>query len=156
MKPTRILLACLTLGAAALAPLGCTSGEKPLAANSGKVINTTPDQQLTEDLFIGKWDLDGERTNTANGDGGVTDIPSDVVKDVLGKGWRFEKGGLLKTDQVVGWKTGSWRIDGKNKLIADEGKGAFNYEASFKDGFLYLKKADGKVLVFERDKFFGT
>src|SRR6187399_268904 len=86
MKLSRtIVLGLALLGAAALFQIGCASGDKPLAANSGKMLTTTPGQQLTEDMFIGKWDIDGERTNTANGYSGVGAIPADIARDMFGK-----------------------------------------------------------------------
>ena len=151
---TRVTCAA-ALGLATLG-VGCTSGPDPLADNSGHRLTTRDGQQLAEAMFLGKWDLDGERTNNVNGGGGVTAIPTDVIKDVLGKGWRFESGGNLKSDLPVGWRNGSWRIEGKNTLVVNEGKGDQRYAAKFNEGYLYLTKTDGKVLVFERDKFFGT
>ena len=140
-----LALGCLTLG-----PTACNS------SGGGPRFNTKPGEQVTEAMLLGKWDLDGERTNTANGHGGVGAIPSDVTKDVLGKGWKFDPDGVLKTDRAVGWKTGSWRLEGKSTLVVNEGSGEQKYDAHFQDGYLYLKKADGKFLVFERDTDFGT
>ena len=156
MKRLRtIILGSALFAGATLGLMGCTSGDKPLQPNSGKSIDSTPGQTLTEAMFLGKWDIDGERTNTANGHGSVAAIPADITRDILGKGWRFEPHGDLKVDQAVGWKTGSWKLSG-DSLTVDEGKGPHTYTAQFKDGYLYLKTADGKTLVFERDKFFGT
>ena len=136
---------------------GCSLRSGTMDPDSSKVINTVAGEQLTESMFLGKWDLDGERTNTANGSGGVTAIPSDVLKDVLGKGWVFEKNGSLRTDAIVGSKPGSWSIEGTDTVVIKESgqNEAKQYKARFTDGFLYLQKADGKYFVFERDKFFG-
>lgn len=133
----------------------CTSGPEPVQENAGKAINTQPGEQLIEDQFIGKWDLDGERTNNARGQGGVTAIPSDIFKDTLGKGWRFERGGVLKIDATVGTKTGSWRIVGKDGLALTTPNGDQSFTAQFRAGYLYLQRSDGKWFVFERDKYFG-
>jgi len=138
---------------------GCHSDNDnaTLKDNSGSNLTTTSGQQITESMLVGKWDLDGERTNSANGHSGVTSIPSDITKDVLGKGWKFEPGGVLKTDQVVGSKHGTWRIEGNNTLVVLESPNATpkSYEASFRDGFLYLHRPDGTWMVFEKSKFFG-
>ena len=34
-------------------------------------LETKPNEQLNEEMFIGQWDLDGEKINTANGAPGV-------------------------------------------------------------------------------------
>jgi hypothetical protein len=143
-----------TLTACCALPLavGCNSMED----NEGSVLTTTTDQQLTESMFLGKWDLDGERTNTVNGQGGVEDIPSDVFKDVLGAGWEFQRNGVLKIDRTIGTRTATWRIEGANALVInDPDKGETRYEASFRDGYMYLKNPAGRWMVMEKGKFFG-
>ena len=156
MTNSRFTLSLATAAlAAAIGLTACTSGPEPIQDNSGKIINTQPGEQLLEEQFVGKWDIDGERTNNAQGQGGVTAIPSDILKDTLGKGWRFERGGVLKIDAVVGSKTGSWRIVGKDGLAVTTPEGDQSFTAQFRAGYLYLKRADGKWFVFERDKYFG-
>ena len=146
--------AVISVGAIGLTVAGCDMSPDVLEDNNGSALTTTPGAQLKESMFLGKWDLDGERTNTANGNSGVTDIPTDVVKDILGKGWKFHAGGGLSIDQTIGTKEGSWKLQGDTVTI-DEGGGPHTYTARFQDGFLYLKKADGKYIVLERAKFFG-
>ena len=67
----------------------------------------------------------------------MSSIPSDITKDIMGKGWKFAPGGVLKTDQVVGSKHGTWRIDGNNTLIIQESPNAQpkTFDASFRDGY---------------------
>lgn len=128
-----------------------------LKDNGGSNLTTDPNQQLTAEMFKGKWDLDGERTNAANGISGISSIPSDVAKDIFGKGWRFSDQGVLLTDKPLGAENGSWRIEGNNTLVVKETPSAIDrrFAASFRSGFMYLKQPDGKWLVFEKDKFFG-
>lgn len=148
----------LLIAAAIAVATGCASGPDPLGENSGRVLNTAPDEQLTPEMFYGKWDLDGDRTNTANGRTGIESVGSDVMKDLTGKGWRLAANGVMHTDKAVGTSLGRWRIDGRNTLIVKESADAIEqtYQASFVDGYLYLHRADGIYLVFERDKFFGA
>ncbi len=139
-------------------PIACTT----LEDNNGSTYTSRDDEQLTEAMFVGgKWDLDGERTNVANGDGSAGAIPSDIGKDMFGEGWKFLIGGVMKVDSgPFSSTTGTWRISGKNQLILQEdvekNTKVLNFIASFKDGYLYLKNAKGQFMVFERDKFFGA
>lgn len=145
----------ILFAAAAIAAFPACSS---LQDNEGSTTTTADGAQITNEMMIGKWDLDGERTNTANGNAGVGAIPDDVIKDVFGKGWKFEAGGVLRTDEVVGSTPGKWRIDGKNTLVVSESSanGAeTRYEVAFRDGFMYLKGQDGKFSVMEKSKFFG-
>ena len=160
MKNVRsiITICAMAIGLSAyLASTGCESTQtsNTLSENSGSTLTTTEGQQITDDMLLGKWDLDGELTNTANGNSGVEAIPSDIVKDVLGKGWRFERGGVLRTDAVVGSKAGTWKIDGKNTLTVQEAGQVdpHSYQVSFRGGYMYLKRGDGRYMVMERDKF---
>jgi hypothetical protein len=144
---------------ASAAITGCDSADTPstLKDNSGSTLTTSAGQQITPDMLYGKWDLDGERTNKANGSAGIDAIPSDITKDVLGKGWRFEANGVLKTDDVVGSKPGSWRLEGGDTLVIQEAGQVEprSYDISFRNGFMYLRGSDGKYMVMEKDKFFG-
>lgn len=150
----------ITIAALAAAlTFGCEgpSGPRPIADNSGKIVNTAPGDQLKVEDLYGKWDVDGERTNTINGWGDVTAIPADVVTDVLGKGWTFEPHGVLKVDRVIGKSRGTWKLEGKDTLAITEPHSVeVKYTAQFKDGYLYLlDNARKRYTVFERDKFFG-
>lgn len=128
-----------------------------LQDNNGSTLTTAEGEQITEVMLLGKWDLDGERTNTANGNPGVGAIPSDIAKDLFGEGWEFRPSGVLRTDDVVGSIPGTWRIEGKDKLIVKENANSpeLHFMASFRDGFLYLKNVGGRFMVFEKDKYFS-
>ncbi len=143
---------CLSLTALCALP-ACDA----IKDNAGSTLTTEPNQQLTPAMFLGKWDLDGERTNATNGNSGVAAIPSDIAKDIFGKGWKFADKGVLLTDKPLGTDNGSWRIEGNNTLIVKETPAAVErrFAASFRTGYMYLKQPDGKWLVFEKDKFFG-
>ena len=80
-----------------------------------------------------------------------------AVGDISGAGWKFEAKGILKVDQTVGYKVGSWKLSPTNRLAVTLPKAAEPsvYEVSFKDGFMYLKDEDGKFKVMEKNKFFG-
>lgn len=128
--------------------------------NYGSDFTTKEGDPITEGMLIGgKWDLDGELTNTANGNPGVGAIFSDIGKDMFGEGWQFLSGGVFKADDGLGETTGHWRIKNKNQLIIQEdvrkNTPELFFEASFKSGYLYLKNAEGKFMVLERGKFFG-
>lgn len=155
MKSTLRLGMALFAAVAAFSFVACSS----MSDNEGSTLTTKDGEQITEAMIVGKWDLDGERTNTANGNAGVGAIPDDVVKDVFGAGWRIQPNGVMQTDKTVGSDVGAWKIEGKNTLIVQENKAAnspeVRYEASFRDGFMYLKKSDGKYAVMEKSKFFG-
>ncbi len=137
--------------------VGCSS--KKFVDNEGININSKPGEPIRAAWLMGddtKWDLDGERTNTANGRGGILDIPSDIIKDVLGKGWRFLPRGTLLADGTLKSKPGEWKLDGNLLTVREYGQPkGITYKAHFRDGFLYLEKPDGKWMVFERNKFFG-
>ena len=87
----------------------------------------------------------------------MEDIPSDILKDVFGEGWKFEPGGVLRTDVTAGDVTGSWRLEGENTLYLKErlGDSDRKFEIRFTDGYMYLKGADGRYMIMERNKFFG-
>ena len=127
--------------------------------NEGSKLTTSPDEQLTEEMFLDKWDLDGEKTNSANGHSSVGAIPDDIGKDMFGEGWRFERGGVLRVDHDLGTKAGKWRIEGKNLLVLQEDVEKNSEEirltASFRNGYLWLENGKGRFMVFERKKFFG-
>ena len=145
---------CVALIAAALlVPVGCAA----LDDNDGSTLTTTDGQQIQKTTLIGKWDLDGERTNTANGRPGIGAIPDDIAKDIFGKGWRFRSGGVLLTDKTIGAQEGTWRLEGKDQLHLRERPSASEriYTVSFRDGYMYLRRPDGEHLVMERNKFFG-
>ena len=149
MKAQLSLMATMAL---CLGLTGCST----LQDNEGSTLTTQDNEQLKPEYFIGKWDEDGERTNTANGNSGVVAIPADVFKDVLGKGWQFEAKGILKIDAIVGSDTGSWKLEGKDQLAMTlPGDKQRKFTASFKEGYLYLKGENGKTTVFEKSKFFG-
>jgi hypothetical protein len=149
-----LALGLLTVALVFSAP-GCSS----LEDNDGSRLTTAESDQITESMLLGKWDLDGERTNTANGSSGVGAIPSDVGKDLGGEGWRFDVGGSLRTDQPVGTKQGRWRLTGKDSLTVQEdvanNSPELHFQVSFRDGFMYLKNSDGRYMVMEKNKFFG-
>jgi len=137
---------------------GCSgSGPDPMSRNSGVNLTTRPGQSLRTSMFVGKWDLHGKRTNLANGSSGFGAAGDNLWKDMTGKGWRFEEGGVIYTRTTFGKEKGYWRLKGKNQLVIKE-HGApveVTYEAMFRDGYLYLKRPNGAWAVFERDKFFG-
>ncbi|MBI1375637.1 MAG: hypothetical protein GC159_23245 [Phycisphaera sp.] len=150
--------ACLTAIVALLLAGGCTgSGPDPMSRNSGVNLTTRPDQSLRTSMFIGKWDINGKRTNLANGNSGLGAAPDNFWKDLTGKGWRFEEGGILWTKATFGSDKGHWRLKGKHELVIQEfgAPTEVTYEAMFRDGYLYLKRPTGGWLVFERDKFLG-
>lgn len=153
---THPLVRASLLAAAALLLSACDSlGPESIRDNEGSTLTTKPGEAIKESQLIGKWDSDGERTNTANGNSGVAAIPEDVYKDIMGKGWRFHAGGGLSIDQTIGSREGSWKLTPPaNLAITDKGSTTL-YEASFRDGFLYLKNKEGRYLVMERNKFFG-
>jgi hypothetical protein len=138
---------------------GCSSTELRVDPrdNNGSNLTTAAGEPLDPAMFYGKWDLDGERTNTMNGAGGVIAIPSDILKDIFGKGWKFEPGGILKTDVTGGYKVGTWRVEPPATLVVreDESCPDGRFEASFREGYLYLRSPGGRYAVMERDKFFG-
>jgi hypothetical protein len=124
--------------------------------NEGRTYNTTPGETLDPSWLLGKWDLDGERTNAANGNSGVTAIPDDVLKDVFGAGWRFERDGVLLVDGVLGSRGGTWRLEEPDTLVLKlPEQDTRRYRARFTDGYLYLTGEGGRVRVMERSKFFG-
>lgn len=124
--------------------------------NEGRNYNTNPGEPIQESWLLGKWDLDGERTNTANGNAGVIAIPDDVLKDVFGAGWRFEQDGVLLVDGVLGSRGGTWRLESPDVLVLKlPDREERRYRARFTDGYLYLTGEGGRVRVMERSKFFG-
>lgn len=148
--------------AAALAAAGLIAGcssdslDLNLDDNKGSTLTTTPGQAITPDQLYGKWDIDGERTNTANGSSGTGAIPADIFKDIFGQGWKFEPNGVIKFDTTGGYTEGSYKIEGdKLSVRYAGGSTATVYTASFKDGYLYLHDTQTKQFrVFEKSKFF--
>jgi hypothetical protein len=150
------LLAIGLCGVAATLIAGCSSDslDLNLEDNKGSMLTTQPGQAITQEMLLGKWDLDGELTNKANGKGDP--IPSSVFKDMFGPGWKFEANGVLKFDTTGGYTEGSYKISGdKLSIRYAGGAGDTVYTAQFKDGFLYLYHAETqKYRVFEKSKFF--
>lgn len=146
---------------ALLLPLtSCTSGMEEvnlsLADNAGSNRTTTPGDPLRPHWFFGKWDIDGRRTNLANGRAGLRTVPNTIYSDILGDGWKFEPNGELKIDGFARARVGQWRIDGNRLYIIKPGQQAETYYlAHFDAGFLYLYNRDGQWAVFEYNKFFG-
>lgn len=145
--------ACCLL--AVVASSGCESHR--LSANSARMVTSVEGHQFTDSMFLGKWDLDGARTNAMNGVSGLSSIPSNLAKDLLGTGWMFREHGDLLTDTVLGKIQGRWRIHGTQTLLVQQSPDRLimKFKASFRDGYLYLKTEDGRWWVFQRDKFFG-
>ena len=136
---------------------GCKHLPPVLQDNEGSTLTTASSEPLRNVMFIGKWDLDGKRTNEANGKTGLGALGPNIAIDMLGTGWKFEPGGLLRTDTTLGPKTGWWRVRGGNELqIKEAGQvEPLRFLAGFRDGFMYLQDTEGKWLVFELNKFFG-
>jgi hypothetical protein len=151
MGKTTVLLAGMMIACGA----GMLSGCSGIMDNDGSRLTTSTGEAITESMLLGKWDIDGERTNEANGSGGVTSIASDVAKDVLSSGWKFEPNGVLKIDGTPLERTGSYSIAGNKVTIKDPKHEALTFETSFRDGYMYMKYPNGKYKVFEKDKFFG-
>ena len=157
MHPTsnrRHLLVATALSAALLFISACTA----LEDNRGSSYTTEPGAAVDRAMFVGKWDVDGERTNTANGNPGVGAIPSDIWTDLFGAGWEFKKLGVLAVDSGAGTVVGDWRFEEPNRLYIKEKKDAEEkrFEVQFIDGYMYLKEPNGQITVMERDKFFGA
>ena len=149
-----LLLAVAGLG------VGCSSDLKDLSFNfednDGSTLTTTPGDPVKPEWLKGKWDVDGELTNTANGNPGISSIPENIDEDIFGTGWKFEDGGVLKVDTVGGFDLAHYRLDGCTltvKLPDREEESV--YQAHFQFGYLYLKDKNGNWTVFEKDKFFG-
>jgi len=156
--PTRRHAALLLLCVLSICLLSACNrnGPDPMAENAGVKLTTKPDQYLRTSMFIGKWDVDGKRTNLANGAAGIGTVPDNFWKDMTGKTWKFEEGGILYTSGTFSKKRGSWRLKGKDRLVVME-YGApveVSYETLFRDGYMYLKRPNGAWIVFERSGLF--
>jgi hypothetical protein len=136
---------------------GCSSDEIDVNIddNKGSKLTTTPGTPITEQQLLGKWDLDGERTNLENGKGGAAAIGSNIFKDMFGSGWKFEPKGVIKFDKTGGYTVGSYAIEGdKVKIRYTGGATDYVYQAHFQEGYLYLKDTQTKTYrVFEKSKF---
>lgn len=148
-------LAAAAVAAILAASIGCSSSQP--VRSGDRPFNTVAGQQLKPEMFLGKWDLDGQRTNEANGKSAATAIPSSIFKDVMGAGWRFERDGVMFTDAATSAKPGKWSLEGLDVLVIQEYQKPepVRYAARFSDGYLRLKRADGVYLVLQRNKFFG-
>ncbi len=137
---------------------GCSSNgiDADIDDNKGSKLTTTPGTPLTEEQILGKWDLDGERTDLENGQGGAGAIGSNIFKDMFGSGWKFEPKGVIKFDKTGGYTEGTYKIDGdKLRIRYTGGASDYVYQAHFQDGYLYLKDVQTKSYrVFEKSKFF--
>ncbi len=149
-------VALLSLGAGFAA--GCSSDgiNANIDDNEGIRLTTAPGTALKEDQILGKWDLDGERTDLENGHAGAAALGSNVFKDMFGSGWKFEPAGVIKFDKTGGYTVGSYKIEGdKLRIRYTSGTRDYVYLAHFQDGYLYLKDVETKSYrVFERSKFF--
>ena len=149
-------MACILI----LSLAACSSKPNELnpsfAANAGSNRTTSPGDPIQEEWLYGKWDVDGERTNTANGNPGLIAIGSDIARDMFGKGWKFEPNGVIKIDRAGGYVLGTYRIQGNRLLIKKAGDADFTkYNAHFQDGYLYLYGPDSRWSVMEYAKYFG-
>jgi hypothetical protein len=154
----KCLMAALVLTMGAGFMVGCSSEgiDANIDDNKGLKLTTVPGTELKEDQILGKWDLDGERTDLENGHAGAGALGSNVFKDMFGSGWKFEQKGVIKFDKTGGYTVGSYKIEGSTLRIRyTSGTKDYVYLAHFQDGYLYLKDVETKTYrVFERSKFF--
>ena len=136
---------------------GCSSSwnemDFSLKSNSGSALTTHFDKPHIPAMFYGKWDVNGDMTNTANGHSGPASIPSDFAKDWVGVGWKFEPDNVLKVDIPLGYRLGWWQVKG-DKLTIYDGP-PVTYRCHFQSGYLYLQAGDGEWIVLEKNKYFG-
>ena len=155
-------LLSLLLAISLLSSVGCSSDLKDLSLsfedNDGSTLTTTPGDPVKPEWLYGKWDVDGELTNTANGNPGIDSIPQNINEDIFGIGWKFEPDGVLKVDVTGGFEMAHYQLDGCTLRVRLPGRNDESvYFAHFQYGYLYLKEQgkDADWTVFEKNKFFG-
>ena len=142
----------ILLASSSCKQLGLSEDWRP---NDGSTLTTKPGDPIEEKDLLGKWDLNGELTNRSNGFSGILAIPSNIITDTLGDGWKFEPEGVLLIDTTLGADPAMWKLDGNKLTVNLPGMPEPpTYEAHFNFGYLYLKGKD-EWKVFEKNMFFG-
>ena len=110
--------------------------------------DTQPGEQILDEYLLGEWCTNREQTATSNQEAGFSGLLN--VRPVF---WRFgaEKQWDISTSGFLYEPYGSWQVDGLNKLLlGKKSMDPMQYQASFKDGDLYLTDDKGQFTVLKR------
>ena len=122
-----------------------------LSACAGNKLMQAPDtargDKLKSEYMVGSWCTDWELTTAKNEEAGQG-LPT-KLKDL---NWSFKEDGTWQVNSF-GWvyeNAGKWHLkaDERQTLVVQRENGQpVNYQASFKDGDMYLERKDGKFVV---------
>jgi hypothetical protein len=122
-----------------------------LSACAGTKLMQAPDtargDKLKSEYMVGGWCTDWELTTAKNEEAGQG-LPT-KLKDL---NWRFKEGGSWQVNSF-GWlyeSAGKWYLKPEARqtlAVQRENENPVEYQASFKNGSMYLERGDGKFVV---------
>ena len=137
-KKTSRTLLCLTVTLL----LSACAGNKLMQAP-----DTAPGDKLKAEYMVGGWCTDGELTAAKN-----TEAGQGVPTKLEDLNWTFKEGGSWQVNSF-GWvyeNAGKWHLKPNERqtlVVQRENEKAVEFQASFKDGNMYLERGDGKFVV---------
>jgi hypothetical protein len=137
-KKTSLTLLCLTFSLL----LSACAGNKLMQAP-----DTARGDKLKSEYMVGGWCTDWELTTAKNEEVGQS-LPTKL--DSLN--WRFKEDGSWQVNSF-GWlyeSAGKWNLKAGERqtlVIQRENEKGVEYQASFKDGSMYLENKEGKFVV---------
>jgi hypothetical protein len=129
----------------------CVTFTLLLSACAGTKLMQAPDtargDKLKPEYIVGGWCTDWEMTTAKNEEAGQG-LPT-KLNDLS---WRFKEDGSWQVNSF-GWvyeNAGKWNLKAGERqtlIVQRENGKPVEYQASFKDGDMYLERKDGKFVV---------
>jgi hypothetical protein len=138
-KKSNLTLFCLTV---TLLLSACATSKLMQAPDTAR------GDKLKAEYMVGGWCTDWDLTTAKNEEAGQG-LPT-KLKELS---WRFKEEGSWQVTSFGGWvyeNAGKWNLKAGERqtlVIQRENEKAVEYQASFKDGSMYLERKDGKFVV---------
>jgi hypothetical protein len=139
-KKTSLTLLCLTFTLLLSACAGSRLMQAP---------DTARGDYLKSEYMVGNWCTDAERTATKNLEEGQSAGAGSKLSELY---WNFKEGGSWQVSSS-GWLyegEGKWGLKAgarQTLVLQRENEDPFQYQASFKNGSMYLEEKEGRFLV---------